>query len=98
MIWKHCARIALLGCGLVAAGCNNNDVGGNSRAAASAKSKTQPATSSSHVVKINPGANVQEETQTALIKAKPGSVIEFAEGTFEFTMGLSLVVEGVTIR
>lgn len=50
------------------------------------------------VVKINPGPKVQEETQLALIKAKPGDTIEFTAGTFEFTMGLSLAIESVTIR
>jgi parallel beta-helix repeat protein len=52
----------------------------------------------SKVTKITPGKNVQKQTQTALIKAKPGDTIEFADGTFEFTMSLSLRVEGVTIR
>jgi parallel beta-helix repeat protein len=51
-----------------------------------------------NVTTINPGPKVQEETQTALIKAKPGDTIEFAAGTFEFTAGLSLAVENVTIR
>jgi parallel beta-helix repeat protein len=50
------------------------------------------------VVHIKPGANVQEETQEALIKAKPGTVIEFDEGTFDFTKGLSLTVENITVR
>jgi parallel beta-helix repeat protein len=50
------------------------------------------------VIKIHPGPKVQEETQTALIKAKPGDTIEFGEGVFEFTMGLSLAVENVTLR
>jgi parallel beta-helix repeat protein len=50
------------------------------------------------LVHIEPGPNVQEETQTALIKARPGDTIEFAAGAFDFTMGLSLAVDGVTIR
>lgn len=50
------------------------------------------------VVKIEPGPNVQDETQTALIKAKAGDVIEFGAGTFEFTRGLSLAVADVTVR
>jgi parallel beta-helix repeat protein len=50
------------------------------------------------VIKISPGPKVQEEALTALIKAKPGDTIEFTEGTFHFTMGLSLAVEKVTIR
>jgi len=53
---------------------------------------------SGRVVKIMPGPKVQEETQTALIKAEPGDTIEFGEGTFEFVMGLSLAKDGVTIR
>ncbi len=47
---------------------------------------------------IHPGPNVQEELQTALIKAKPGDVIGLSEGTFEFSKELSLAVENVTIR
>jgi parallel beta-helix repeat protein len=52
-----------------------------------------------HVVVIEPGENAQKDAQTALIKAKPGDVIEFAEGDFQFNQTLSLEdVEGVTIR
>lgn len=52
-----------------------------------------------NVVSIKPGENAQKEAQEALIKAKPGDVIEFAEGEFSFTQPLSLEdVEGVTIR
>jgi len=50
------------------------------------------------VVRIDPGPNVQDETQTALIKAQPGDTIEFGPGKFEFTRGLSLAVDKVTIR
>jgi parallel beta-helix repeat protein len=49
-------------------------------------------------VEIHPGPNVQEEFQTALIKAKPGDIIGLSEGNFEFTKELSLAVENVTIR
>lgn len=49
-------------------------------------------------VRIKPGANIQEELLTALIKAKPGTIIELAEGTYEFTGSLSLTSSGVTIR
>lgn len=49
-------------------------------------------------VVIHPGPNVQEEAQTALIQAKPGDTIEFAEGTFTFSQTLSLAVENVTVR
>ena len=47
---------------------------------------------------VRPGPGVQEEVQTALIKARPGTVIEFAAGKFEFTRTLSLAVSGVTVR
>jgi parallel beta-helix repeat protein len=59
---------------------------------------TKAAAGNTKVVHIKPGANVQDETQEALIKAKPGTVIEFDEGTFNFTKGLSLTVENVTVR
>ncbi|MFT3879385.1 MAG: parallel beta-helix domain-containing protein [Gemmatales bacterium] len=49
-------------------------------------------------VKIKPGPNVQDELLTALIKAKAGTVIELAEGTYDFTGSLSLMASGVTIR
>lgn len=47
---------------------------------------------------IQPGDNVQEELQEALILAEPGDVIELGEGTFNFTMGLSLDVDGVVVQ
>ena len=40
----------------------------------------------------------EETLQTALLDAKPGDVIEIPEGVFSFTRGLSLTVDGVTIR
>ncbi|MEX0679703.1 MAG: parallel beta-helix domain-containing protein [Pirellulales bacterium] len=48
--------------------------------------------------KIQPGANAAKQAQTALINARPGSVIEFGEGTFEFTSTVSCDVSDVTIR
>lgn len=50
------------------------------------------------VVSLQPGPDIQKQTQKALIEAKPGTVIEFSEGTFDFTGQLSLSVDGVTIR
>jgi parallel beta-helix repeat protein len=47
---------------------------------------------------IKPGPNVQDEVQEALIKAKPGDIIQLAEGTFEFSKELSLTVPKVTVR
>jgi parallel beta-helix repeat protein len=51
-----------------------------------------------NVTVVEPGRDAQKRAQIALIKAKPGDVIEFAEGQFDFTRALSLDVENVTIR
>jgi parallel beta-helix repeat protein len=80
-----------------AAGCANESGGPDKPPKAGSKAEKIAKTEST-VVRIQPGPNVQEETQTALIKAKPGQTIEFGEGTFDFTAGLSLAVENVTIR
>jgi parallel beta-helix repeat protein len=56
-------------------------------------------TPKSRVITIHPGDNAQKEAQEALIRAKPGDVIEFAEGDYQLRQPLSLEdVEGVTIR
>ena len=47
---------------------------------------------------IQPGENVQDELQEALILVGEGGVIELGEGVFEFVGSLSLDVDGVTIR
>ena len=47
---------------------------------------------------LQPGPNIQERTQEALILAAKGSVVEFGEGVFEFTRSLSLDVDGVTVK
>jgi parallel beta-helix repeat protein len=52
----------------------------------------------SPVISIKPGPEAQKQTQTALINAKPGTIIEFEEGKFDFTAQLSLTNQGVTIR
>jgi parallel beta-helix repeat protein len=57
-----------------------------------------PKATKAATVTLRPGPNVQEETQKALIEAQPGTTILFEEGTFEFTQGLSLASEGVTLR
>lgn len=54
--------------------------------------------SATKVAKIQPGENAAKEAQTALINAKPGSVIEFGEGTFEFASTVSCDVSDITIR
>jgi parallel beta-helix repeat protein len=55
-------------------------------------------TAAAEVIRIEPSEDVQFELQEALILAEPGQTIELAEGLFEMTMGLSLDVDGVTIR
>lgn len=77
-------RVVLIAGALAAAGCGGGD---------------EPCTGpNGPCIEILPGANVQEEAQTALINAQPGDVIFFEAGTFELTQGLSLDVAGVTIR
>lgn len=51
-----------------------------------------------NVVTIAPSPDVQMELQEALIEVEPGTVIQLEEGTYAFQMGLSLDVEGVTLR
>jgi parallel beta-helix repeat protein len=47
---------------------------------------------------IAPGPDVQKKAQEVLIKVKPGEVVEFAEGRFEFKGDLSLAVDKVVVR
>ena len=52
-----------------------------------------------NVTRVDAGADAQKRAQTALINAKPGEVIEFGEGRFDFNSTLSLEdVSDVTIR
>ncbi|MBI1403583.1 MAG: hypothetical protein GC147_10250 [Porphyrobacter sp.] len=48
--------------------------------------------------RIEPGEDAQARLQEALILAEPGDVIELGEGRFTLTDGLSLDVDGVTLR
>lgn len=50
------------------------------------------------VRRIEPGPNAQKEAQTALIKARPGEIVEFGAGRFDFTSTLSLDGSDVTVR
>ena len=43
-------------------------------------------------------ASAEEQIMAQLIDAQPGDVIELPEGTFSFDRGLSLTVDGVTLR
>jgi len=50
------------------------------------------------VTRIDAGPQAQKLAQTAMIMAKPGEIIEFGPGKFEFVATLSLDVDSVTIR
>jgi len=47
---------------------------------------------------LAPSATANADLQKRLIEAQPGDTIEIGEGTFEFTEGLSLTVDDVTIK
>ncbi len=49
-------------------------------------------------IRIAPGPDAQTRLQSALIDAKPGDTVEIAAGRYELTDGLSLDVNGVTVR
>ena len=65
-------------------------------ALAAALSAAVPAVAKDIVVAAGP--NAQERLQSALLDAKPGDVVRIGAGRFELTDGLSLDVNGVTIR
>ena len=50
------------------------------------------------VIRVDPGPDAPKRAQAAMINAKPGDVIEFGEGKFDFRSTLSLDVSGVTVR
>lgn len=49
-------------------------------------------------LKVEPGEGAQEKLQEALILAQPGDVVELGAGRFTLTDGLSLDVNGVTVK
>lgn len=49
-------------------------------------------------LKVAAGPNAQERLQTALIDAKPGDTVLLGEGRFALTDGLSLAIDGVTVK
>ncbi len=53
---------------------------------------------SSKTIVVAPGDGAQGRLQEALINAQPGDVIELAAGRFALDDGLSLDVDGVTVR
>lgn len=49
-------------------------------------------------IAVPAGDKAQERLQEALLDAKPGDVVEIGPGRFELTDGLSLDINGVTVR
>jgi len=47
---------------------------------------------------VRPGADAEQQLQTAMIGARPGDTIALARGRFDLTQGLSLDVDRVTVR
>jgi parallel beta-helix repeat protein len=83
---------ALWGAAVFVAGCAERPVSeGVSPAGVS------PAKSGS-VVRIDPGPNAPKQAQAAMIRARPGDVIEFGAGRYDFRATLSLDVSRVTVR
>lgn len=59
---------------------------------------SRPTMGTGKVTKIAAGEDAQKQAQTALIKAKPGDVVEFGEGKFELNSTLSLTVDNIIVR
>lgn len=57
-----------------------------------------PVTALAETHHVEPGEGAQERLQEALIIAAPGDIVEMGEGVFALTDGLSLDVDGVTLR
>lgn len=54
--------------------------------------------STEKIIRIEPGPDAQTKIQEAFITAQPGTIIYLAAGRYDLTMGLSLDVDGVTVR
>jgi parallel beta-helix repeat protein len=79
--------------GLLFYGC-----GGTDEPDTTGQETTAPASTPEIVVTVSPGPDVQMELQEALIEVEPGTVIQLEEGVYDFQLGLSLDVDGVTLR
>ena len=49
-------------------------------------------------IHVPPGASAQERLQTALLDAKPGDIVDIGAGRFDLIDGLSLDIDGVTVK
>ena len=50
------------------------------------------------MIHVGPGGNAQEKLQTALIEAQPGDTVHIAAGRYALADGLSLDVDGVSVK
>ncbi len=57
-----------------------------------------PVTLAAKTIPVAAGDSAQERLQEALILAEPGDTVELGKGIFKLTDGLSLAVNGVTLR
>jgi parallel beta-helix repeat protein len=85
---------ALCGAAVFAAGCAEQPVptGGSSAGGSPGSVK------GTGMIRIDPGPDAPKKAQAAMINARPGDVIEFGAGRFDFRATLSLDVSGVTVR
>jgi parallel beta-helix repeat protein len=67
-------------------------------AAAALTAWTWAACADAATLTVAAGPDAQERLQTALLDAKPGDVVSIGAGRFDLTDGLSLDVDGVTIK
>jgi parallel beta-helix repeat protein len=85
------SSLVLLAAALGISGCSQQPEGSASTPSAASESTAK-------VTRINAGPSAQRLAQTAMIKARPGEIIEFGPGKFDFQSTLSLDVDFVTIR
>jgi parallel beta-helix repeat protein len=98
---RNCFLLFGLAGFMVAAGCSDTatEPATDSTQTATPESATESADEADDaVVTFSPGPEAQKQVLEELILAEEGTVFQFEEGIFEFTDGLSLTVDNVTIR
>ena len=88
------STVALCGAAVFVAGCSEQPVPTGAPSAGGSTSGVE----STGMIRIDPGPDAPKQAQTAMINAKPGDVIEFGAGRFDFTSTLSLDASDVTVR
>lgn len=92
--------ISVLALSVLLAACGGDDDDGTATATVEPTATTAPEPEPEPEPTATAEPAVVDETsiQEALLDAQPGDVIEIPAGTYEFDRGLSLTVDGVTIR